>query len=86
LHFYAKEFNPEDYQQIEKESMQSKDFGGEVMGILRPPLYQTFRNRGFSTFVKNQFIGNALLQLLKAIVMLKIMPLDELAAALKQTM
>ena len=66
--------------------MQSKDFGGEVMGILRPPLYQTFRNRRFSTFIKNQFIGNALLQLLKTIVILKIMPLEKLEAALKQAM
>lgn len=83
LHFYAKEFSMQDFNQIELDSMKSKDFGGEVMGIIRPPLYQTFRDRGFSIFIKNQFIGNALMQLLKAVVFLKIMNLEEIKIALK---
>jgi len=44
------------------DSMQSVDYGGEVMGIIRPPLFETNRERGFSVFLMHQFIGNALIQ------------------------
>lgn len=81
LHFYVKEYNPEDYIKIELESMKSKDFGGEVMGIIRPPLLSTSRNRGLSVFVKNRFIGCSLLQLLKTIVLLKIIPFKSITDA-----
>jgi hypothetical protein len=64
------------------DSMQSVDYGGEVMGIIRPPLFETNRERGFSVFLMHQFIGNALIQFLKAIVYLNILPKEQIIKAI----
>ena len=78
LHFYAKEYTPTDYSKLEADVFESADFGGEVMGIIRPPLLSTKTNRGFSVFIKNKFIGTALRQLIKTIILLKIIPFEDL--------
>lgn len=82
LHFYTYEVSDEIFRQIELDSMHSQDFGGEVMGIIRPPLFETSRERGLSTFINHQFIGTALIQFLRAIVHLKILPNDRILRAL----
>ena len=82
LHFYAKEYTPADFTRIEANILQSSDFGGEVMGIVRVPLLRTSQNRGFSVFIRNQFIGMALTQLLKTIILLEIIPFPLLQNAL----
>lgn len=84
LHFYAKEYTPIDYSKLEANVIQSADFGGEVMGIIRPPLLSTNNNRGFSVFIKNKFIGTALTQLLKTIILLKIIPFEDLQKILSE--
>ena len=82
LHFYTFEVTNEAYREIELDSMQSHDYGGEVMGIIRPPLFETNRERGLSIFISHQFIGNALVQFLKAIVYLNILPKQSVIRAI----
>jgi len=82
LHFYTFEVSTESFREIELDSMHSQDYGGEVMGIIRPPLFETNRERGFSIFISHQFIGNALVQFLKAIIYLNIMPKQSIINAI----
>jgi len=78
LHFYIKKLTPDEYGQIERKSMNSKDYRGEVMGIIRVPLFETSKKRGFNIFIRNKFIGNSLIQLLKSISHLNILSTDEI--------
>ena len=72
LHFYVKQVSMEQFKQIELDCLKSHDWGGEVAGILRPPLF-TYNDKkkndkiGFKKFLNNRFIGNASYQLLKAV-------------------
>jgi U8 snoRNA-decapping enzyme len=78
LHFYIKKLTPEEYERIERKSIESRDYRGEVMGIVRVPLFETNKKRGFNVFIRNKFIGNALIQLLKSISHLEILSKDEI--------
>lgn len=79
LHFYVKEVTEIEYIKIEKDSMNSHDYGTEVLGLIRPPLYQIDKpNRGFNIFIQNQFIGNAFLQLLRSINHLSILSPEDI--------
>lgn len=84
LHMYVKEVSLDDFAHIEKASIQAKDFGSEVMGIVRPPFFITSKGRGFSCFIKNQFVGNALIQLLKVVHRYGILSADEIIAFINQ--
>lgn len=55
------------------------------MGILRVPLFETTKRRGFVNFIQNQFVGNSLIQLLKAIQRFGILTTDEIVYFLKKT-
>ena len=55
------------------------------MGILRAPLFETTKRRGFVNFIQNQFVGNSLIQLLKAIQRFGILTTDEIVYFLKKT-
>lgn len=57
----------EQLQRIEKMTLKAADYGGEVMGIVRPPLFRTNKGGGFSDFIQNKLVGNSLIQLLRAI-------------------
>lgn len=78
LHFYVKEYTPEEFVNIEKRALESRDYGGEVMGLIKPPLFKLQNSRGFTTFMQNQFIGNSLVQLLKFLNHFKIISTDEI--------
>jgi hypothetical protein len=78
LHFYAQEVKLEEFIQIEKRSLDSHDYGGEVMGLIRPVLYELPRDRGFQIFLQNQFVGNSLFQMLRSIVHFKILSVNEI--------
>lgn len=78
LHFYIKEVSFEQFKTIELNSLSAKEYDKEVLGIIRPPLYNYDKCRGFSSFIQNNFIGNALVQLLKSIYHLNILPTNEL--------
>ena len=82
LHFYGKQFSLDEYKQIENESFRSHDYGGEVMGVVKPPLFETNRGFGFSIFIRNQFIGCALMQLIRTMLYFRILPNDKLVKAI----
>ena len=84
LHFYAKEVSSENFRTIELESMNSSDYGGEVMGLIRPPLFETSRGHGLSTFLRHEFVGNALIQFLKGLSCLKIISTKQILDAIEK--
>jgi hypothetical protein len=74
LHFYVKRVSYEQFLEIERQVLNSHDWGTEVAGICRPPLYQfedtkdgKHDERGFEKFLKNQFIGTSAFQLLRVL-------------------
>lgn len=82
LHFYALEVTLNELQEIEKNCIVAKDYGNEVLGTLRVPLYTMGDGfRGFPTFLTNSFIGNARLQLLYSLKHLKILTDEEIKMA-----
>ena len=85
LNFYVRQVNLAEYDEIERDGRESHDYGGEVMGLVRPPLFLTSRQRGFCVFIQNQFIGNSLIQLLKCLHDLQIMSASEIVAAIEMT-
>ena len=58
--------------------MESHDFGGEVMGLIRPVLYEISHDRGFQVFMQNQFVGNSLIQLLRTLIHFGILSSEEI--------
>lgn len=83
LHFYTKEVSYDQFKEIEMQSLSAEEYGKEVLGIIRPPLYKLDSNKGFGVFILNNFIGNALIQLLKSLLYLKILQLDQLLDFIK---
>ncbi|KAK9510896.1 hypothetical protein O3M35_005577 [Rhynocoris fuscipes] len=83
LHFYAKEVSNETFEEIELGALKASDYGNEVLGILRVPLYTMNDGfRGFPAFLKNKFIGNSRNQLLECLKKLNLMSLEEIDKAL----
>lgn len=82
LHFYLLEVKNDEFVEIERDAMNSKDWGGEVLGILRPPLFEMNCKGGLYIFLKSQFKGNSLVQFLKAIIYLNILPVDKVIRAI----
>jgi len=84
LHFYQYEMTIEDFVQVEKNASTSEEFGDEVFGVCRVPLYTMIGKGnyfGFPAFLDNVFAGNASDQLVRALVALEIMTTDEIELA-----
>lgn len=82
LHFYALEVTLKELHEIEKNCITAKDYGHEVLGTVRVPLYTMGDGfRGFPTFLTNAFIGNARLQLLYALKHFNILTDEEIRTA-----
>lgn len=82
LHFYALEVTEEQIRTIEHRALDSIDFGEEVMGMFRVPLYTMSDGcRGFPTFIKHSFVGSAYAQLRRGLLHAGIMSEDEIKAA-----
>ena len=83
LHFYAIEVSETKIFDIEKNSYRAKDFGEEVLGNFRVPLYTMSDSyRGLPAFLKNSFVGNAKTQLIESLINLKILPAENVFQAL----
>lgn len=83
-HFYSFQVTYEQFKEIEQDGIGAEDYGDEVFGLVRIPLY-TMKDgvRGFPMFLRNAFIGNAKVQLLMTLLRHKIFPEEELEAAVK---
>eukprot|EP00731_Ephydatia_muelleri_P037397 Em0459g4a len=64
LHFFAREVDLDTFVAMERKALLSKDWGQEVMGIVRCPLYTLPNGLGLPAFLKHDFIGNSRDQLL----------------------
>lgn len=82
LHFYAKEVGFDKIVEIEKSCVNGKDYGNEVLGIARAPLYTLSNGLGLPAFLGSQFIGSARVTLLHLLMERKILPEDELTRAI----
>ncbi|KAI5718204.1 hypothetical protein M8J77_017939 [Diaphorina citri] len=83
LHFYALQVEKTDVLEIEKGALTSHDYGVEVLGTVRVPLYTMGDGfRGLPCFLTHSFIGNAKHQLLAALLKLKILSPEEINQAL----
>uniref|UniRef100_A0A1B6F6U7 U8 snoRNA-decapping enzyme n=2 Tax=Cuerna arida TaxID=1464854 RepID=A0A1B6F6U7_9HEMI len=84
LHFYALEVSLAELYEIEKRALLAKDYGSEVLGTVRVPLYTMGDGyRGFPTFLSNAFIGNSRVQLLHCLRQLEILTPEEIQLALQ---
>ena len=71
---------------VENMALKSMDFGNEVLGVIRVPLYTMYDGyRGFPAFLNNNFIFCARHQLLQALEQRKILAKNEIEEALKQS-
>jgi len=88
LHFYCKEIGLEDFCDMEKNAMSAKEFGVELLGNIRVPLY-TYQNKnkdfcGLPQFLNNNFAGVARNQLLDCLILKEIMTTEEVDKAVEQ--
>jgi len=82
MHFYCKEVDQNEFFEIEKRGLCSKEYGVEILGLIRVPLYTRKRNNGgFPMFLKNNFAGTARKNLLDALVSKGIMNHKEIKEA-----
>ncbi|XP_047001221.1 U8 snoRNA-decapping enzyme-like [Schistocerca americana] len=82
LNFYAVEVTMDELFHIEKNSVFAHDYGTEVLGTLRVPLYTMGDGyRGFPNFLNNKFCGNSKQQLLYSLHHLGLMTEEEIQNA-----
>ena len=82
MHFYCKEVDRTEFLQIEKRGLSAKEYGVEILGLLRVPLYTRQRNNGgFPMFLKNNFAGNARENLLDSLQRKGVLDLKEIEDA-----
>jgi len=83
LHFFCKEVSEEEFLVLEGNANKAVEFGVEVLGVVRVPLYtMERRNNGFPQFLANNFCGNSMFQLLLGLYKTEIFSLEEIKSAL----
>ncbi|XP_060874361.1 uncharacterized protein LOC132948083 isoform X1 [Metopolophium dirhodum] len=83
LHFYKLKVNMTDLIEIERQASLARDYGTEVLGTVRVPLYTLGDHyRGFPVFLNHNFIGCSREQLLAALSSLNILTPEEIQLAL----
>lgn len=83
LHFYAKEISLASLRQLEGGATGAKDWGEEVLGVVRCPLYTLPNGLGFPAFLTNNFIGNSRGQLLTTVSRRGLLTAEEVKSAVK---
>lgn len=69
---------------IESSVVKTSSWGGEVLGVVRVPLYTLPNRLGLPAFLRNQFIGTSRLQLLTALERRGLLEKAELQEAVSQ--
>ncbi|XP_024081666.1 uncharacterized protein LOC106661250 [Cimex lectularius] len=84
LYFYVKKLSEKKMSVLEKKTINSLEYGNEVMGIVRVPLYTMSDGfRGFPAFLRSSFIGNSREQLFQGLIKKNIMTAGEIQTAAK---
>ena len=82
LHYYGKEVDLATFIELENRAVKAKDYGAEVMGVMRIPLYTLPNGLGFPAYLGGQFIGSSKITLLALLRDRKLMPEAEITKAL----
>ena len=68
---------------VERRGLGAPEFGVEVLGLVRVPLYtRTRKQGGLPQFLRNNFVGNSRQQLLDTLVSKEVLSQAEVRAAL----
>ncbi|XP_064087848.1 U8 snoRNA-decapping enzyme-like [Macrobrachium nipponense] len=83
LHFFITKIPESQYADLEKKCLLAPEYGNEVFGTVRVPLY-TMANlySGLPAFLNNKFVGTAKQQLLLTLFHMKIMTEEEIGDAM----
>ena len=75
--------SPDDLKEVEVRSLSSEEHGREVFGNVRVPLF-TMQDgyRGFPAFLKNNFVGTSLCQLIVFLITNDIISKEEFKTAI----
>ncbi|XP_022169522.1 uncharacterized protein LOC111033187 isoform X2 [Myzus persicae] len=85
LHFYKLKVDLADLIEIERQALLAQDYGNEVLGTVRVPLYTLGDHyRGLPVFLKHKFIGCSRDQLIAALTTLNILTPEEIQLALNE--
>ena len=82
-YFYAKEVTEDQIKAIETQTLEAKDHGVECMGHIRVPIVDPFASKGLvalRNFLKNNFVGDADIQLIWFLLRAQILTLEEIAS------
>ena len=82
IHFFTKKVTLEQLVLIEQACLKCRDWGTEVHGLIRVPLFTKEKNCGFPQFLKHNFIGNSRLQLCLGLIFNEIMTTEDIKLAL----
>ena len=83
LHFYCIEVSVTEFLCVERRGLAAPEFGVEVLGLVRGPLYtRTHKRGGLPQFLRNNFVGNSRQQLLDTLVSKEVLSQAEVRAAL----
>jgi len=87
-HFYCKEVEESKFLEIERSSIHAEEYGVEILGHIRVPLYNYMNRRGkpvgLAQFLQQRFAGNGRDQLLACLQAKHILTSEEISAALSQ--
>lgn len=86
FHFFSKEVTVEEFLEIERNTLNADDFGKEVMGTIRVPLFTKKDGiKGFPAFLSNKFAGSAKSQLLNFLLSSKLVPYEYIVTSLTKS-
>lgn len=78
LHFFVVQLTQEQYTDLEMHAIAAKEYGKEVFGTLRVPLYTMHNNYGgLPAFINNRFVGCAKQELIMALFSIGILSNDK---------
>ncbi|XP_041654385.1 U8 snoRNA-decapping enzyme [Cheilinus undulatus] len=87
LHFYVKKMDEEQIREVERAAVSTAaDYGQEVLGMVRVPLYTLRSGGGLALFLSHSFIGNSRSQLLRSLLRLNMVTPEELHRALTDSL
>ncbi|XP_068453822.1 U8 snoRNA-decapping enzyme isoform X2 [Clinocottus analis] len=86
-HFYAKKMEEEQIRELERAAVTTAtDYGQEVLGMIRVPLYTMEDGGGLAPFLSHSFVGNARFQLTASLLRLHLVAPEELRDAIARAL
>ncbi|KAL7398812.1 hypothetical protein ABVT39_015709 [Epinephelus coioides] len=87
LHFYVKKMEEEQIREVERAAVSTAtDYGQEVLGTVRVPLYTMKAGGGLAPFLSHSFIGSARSQLVDSLLRFNLVTPEDLHKALTHSL